>query len=1295
MRIGWLVGLPVLLIAGGAIAWQVRSEEAVFDSVEREAAEAENLIDPPDADYFAHRYSYPTGHFEPRWLVDAGKAERAIDARTPGGMRTAGVPLHSPLALEPNRFLPLGPMPENNTQQSFNHVSGRANVIVVDPTATVDGSTVAFFGSDGGGVWKTTNCCTASTTWRVVTDVPEASSLSISDLTIDPANHNVLYAATGDLNYGSFSFGASGVLKSVDNGETWTLKGADVFAPYYLAAGGGFPQYQAVGKVVVDPNDSSKVIVGTKTGLYFSYDAGENWTGPCFTNGFSGGATPQRQDITGLLAVDQGGGVTRIYAAVGTRGIPTPVQPDLGANGANGVYRTLMPTSGCPAVAAWSLLNDHWPAGTGNGSAGGTNNGRIELAVAPSNHQRLYAEVQNTNDRKILAVYRSDDGGATWVATLASGVNTDGSTPGCEINSANGGAQMWYDAGLTVDPNNPNRVWMSTIDATLSNDAGANFYDVTCGYGNHASTGNTGQALHVDHHARAYVGNDSNRLLLGSDGGVYYTGNATAAVTSSTTKNTMSFIALNDSINSIEFYYGDITANFATASTPAIGAGAQDNGCSRAAFGATPTTAVLWNSNCSGDGTTTRIEPVFGNVWFNSSQSGALGRSTSGGASGFATASANTGGTWGGDNLSFIMSYDIYKWGDLATPNSGCDSTNGCNHMIAGTNRLWETTQATVASSTTLRASWKARTPNLTKNNLIISSDNRSYINYVSYSFKDPTVAIVGTNDGNVQVVFGLGTTVAANCPAAPPLDGNCATAVDVTGGNTTLPNRPVQSVRFDPTSTQIAYASLGGFDQNTPTTPGHLFRLDCTANCASFTWTNKSGNLPNIPVQQVMPNPKLPQQVFAGTDWGLYYTDDITVASPTWYRFEDLPHVMVWELVVDRGFTTLAAFTRSRGAWVWPLPSAAIGSGSDLGIAESGPASTTPGNDVSYTVTVTNSGPQPATGVSVGATIPAGLSFVSNTGTCTTAFPCSYASIPPNATRSFVTTLHVPSGYVGPSPFNQLVTVTSGVADGNSGNNSASVATAVSPTADPAIAISGPANVVRGTPLTYTLTLTNNGAAAAGNVVVDNPTPVGLSLQSLSGDCVTSFPCSFATLAGGATRTITAVFSVPPNYSGPATIVDTATVSSDNSSVDVNSANNSAGASTNVTSSADVAIAMSGPSQVVPGNTVVFTITVTSTGPSSAAGLQVADPTPAGFVFVSTSGDCSTAFPCSLGGLDPGQTRTITATFSVPANYAGPSPISNVATVSSSTADPASANNSRSVDVAIVIDGLFSDGFE
>jgi len=192
---------------------------------------------------------------------------------------------------------------------------------------------------------------------------------------------------------------------------------------------------------------------------------------------------------------------------------------------------------------------------------------------------------------------------------------------------------------------------------------------------------------------------------------------------------------------------------------------------------------------------------------------------------------------------------------------------------------------------------------------------NRSFINQVKYSPKYQTVAMVGTNDANVWIGFNLGTGTQAQ-----------ANWVDVTGNNSVVPLRPVLGIALDPTvsaaNLPVGYAAVGGFDANTPTTPGHVFQVTCAADCGSFTWANKTGNLPDIPVDSIIVNPNNAQQVYAGTDWGVYYTDDITVASPTWQRFENgIPHAMVWDMQIDRGSTTLSVWTRSRGAYVFPLP--------------------------------------------------------------------------------------------------------------------------------------------------------------------------------------------------------------------------------------------------------------------------------------------------------------------------------------------------------------------------------------
>ena len=982
-RIAWLAAASLTVMSAAVGYWQYReASKPLFLRAENE--EQEQGRPPVDGDYWAIRVGYGGDphnlRFEPRWLLASAEQDRHIASGVPAGQKSYRKAAGSTLGLDPNAFTLLGPNPLAGEGFGNGNNAGRTNVVVSDP----DDPTIAYLGSDGGGVWKTTNCCTASTSWTIKTDFPEIASMAIGDITIDPSNHQVMYAGTGDLRYGSFSFGAAGVLKSTDKGETWTLLGEDVFNPFYGPSGGGFPQYQAIGKVVVDPHNSSNVIVGTKTGVYFSYDAGTNWTGPCYTNTFSSGAGAQRQDMTGLLAVDQAGS-TVLYAAVGTRGLPTPVQPDLVNNGANGVYRTAMPASGCPAVANWTLLSNGFPAGTGNGTPN-TTRGRLEIAVAPSDSLTLYAMFANVSTRGVLGVWKTTNGGDTW---------TQVGTP------SGAGTQMWYDAGVTVSPTDPNVLFISTVDLFRSLDGGATYLNLTQAY--------NGGPVHPDNHARTIVGGDANHVINGNDGGVYYVSNALTA----TSAFNADWVAMNDTLPTIEIYHGDVTADFATSASPGATAGFQDNGSATVVYAGPPAPAE-WNATYGGDGIVSRIEPVLQQRWYYSSQNGDVVVSTNGPNSPESSAS----GGWSSDVLSFVFPFEIYRYGVLDAPGSGCTAAQGCTHLIAGSNRVWETTSGGVNG-----AGWAAKTPNLTKNNLILGSDNRSFINNVHYSISDPSVAIVGTNDGNVQYVFGLGAA-------------GVATPVDVTGSNSVLPNRPILDVATDPFNPLVGYAAVGGFDANSPATPGHVMQVTCTAQCASFTWVDKSGNLPDIPANAVIVNPNIPNQVFAGMDWGLYYTDNINANPPVWQRFEGLPHVMVWSFSIDRGFTTLAAFTRSRGAWAWPLPQPSGGT-ADVGVTIATDADARAGTQFDYTMTVTNNGPDVAANVQLTSPIPAGFTFKGNSGDCTTAFPCVFPSLAPGQSVDVTTSLCVPHDFAGNTVF-VAASVTSTTSDSNPANNDA-----------------------------------------------------------------------------------------------------------------------------------------------------------------------------------------------------------------------------------------------------------------
>jgi hypothetical protein len=449
--------------------------------------------------------------------------------------------------------------------------------------------------------------------------------------------------------------------------------------------------------------------------------------------------------------------------------------------------------------------------------------------------------------------------------------------------------QMWYDMGLAVDPNNPDALFLDAIDIWKSTDGGHTLTDVTCGY--YAGLNPISAPVHVDNHVLAYQPGSSSNLLAGNDGGVYVSNDAINAPQGTPVGivNPPTFRDINATMNTIEFYGGDISQNFATAAAPFIVGGAQDNGSSFYQFAggsSCPPAGCQWSQRIGGDGFFARIEPKQGQRVFMESQNGALQRSTTGPAGPYQSAA----GGWAADRRSFIFPYEIDKF---ACPTPTCD------HMIAGSYRVWESIDGA--------SSWYSNSPDLTKGTL----GDRSFINQLSYAPTTNGNAIVGTNDGNVQYGFGLGTGTA-----------DTANWVNVTGGNKVLPNRPIQDVAISPQDPLVGYAAVGGFDQNTSKTKGHVFQLTCSTFCSSYTWVNKTANLPNIPANTVMANPNLPKQVFVGTDWGLYYTDDITAKTPVWNRFQNgLPNVMVWDLSIDRGATTLALFTRSRGAWAIPLP--------------------------------------------------------------------------------------------------------------------------------------------------------------------------------------------------------------------------------------------------------------------------------------------------------------------------------------------------------------------------------------
>jgi uncharacterized repeat protein (TIGR01451 family) len=340
-----------------------------------------------------------------------------------------------------------------------------------------------------------------------------------------------------------------------------------------------------------------------------------------------------------------------------------------------------------------------------------------------------------------------------------------------------------------------------------------------------------------------------------------------------------------------------------------------------------------------------------------------------------------------------------------------------------------------------------------------------------------------------------------------------------------------------------------------------------------------------------------------------------------------------------------------------------------DLSVTMLGPATAVPGGSVAYTVTVTNAGPVDAASVLLDVPTPTGLTFTGATGDCAAPLPCALGTIATGASRTTVVTFAVPAGYVAPDPIAGGASVSSATFDPDAADNTAAASTALT-RANLSISKTGPQTL--SAVVDYTIVVNNAGPMAAVDVIVADPTPAGLtfvSATSTSGGCVT-FPCTLGSIASGSSVTITASYSVMPTAAGP--IVNTATVSA--ASLDVDPTNNTATATTAPT--ADISIVKTAPAVATPGESTAYTIVVRNEGVSAAADVVVSDPTPGGLTFVSNDGACTTPFPCALGLVAAGETRTITATYAVPAVFTAGASITNTASVTTSTPDAQSANN-------------------
>ena len=291
---------------------------------------------------------------------------------------------------------------------------GRVNAV----SGVVGQPDTFYFGSVGGGVWKTLN---SGRTWTPIFDATNVAS--IGAIGIAPSDGNVIYVGTGEPDMrDSIAFG-NGVYKSTDAGKTWKHLGLE--------------NTKQIGRIIVDPKNPSTVFVAAlgnvyapnpDRGVYRSRDGGVTWQKVLFKN----------DDVGAIdLAFDPVDSKT-VYATLwNVRRPPWFIYAPANGPGA-GIFKSV------DGGTTWKEISEGIPL---------EGRGHIGIAVAPTNRNRLYAVV----DAKEGGVFTSNDGGATWTRLSSDKRLWD---------------RGWYFEKVTVDPKNADVVYVMNTSMYRSTDAG-------------------------------------------------------------------------------------------------------------------------------------------------------------------------------------------------------------------------------------------------------------------------------------------------------------------------------------------------------------------------------------------------------------------------------------------------------------------------------------------------------------------------------------------------------------------------------------------------------------------------------------------------------------------------------------------------------------------------------------------------------------------------------------------------------------------------------------------------------
>jgi photosystem II stability/assembly factor-like uncharacterized protein len=662
------------------------------------------------------------------------------------------------------------------------NIGGRVTALAVAP-----GGVTVYLGAANGGVFKSTN---SGVNWTPIFD--DYGVYSIGALALDPADPGVLYVGTGEANASVDSYDGAGLFRTRDGGQGWELL--------------GLAETARIGRVAVDPGNPDRIFVaamgtqfstGPDRGLYRSEDGGASWTKVLFLN-----------DSTGVcdVAINPAHPET-VFCASWERVRHNTYRRAYGPG--CGIWRSV------DHGATWVRLQTGLPVPSDNV-------GRIGLAIAASRPSTIYAQIitGTSGGYQGLGLYRSTDGGATWLRRDTAGF------------TGIFGGFGWYFGDMAVDPTDPNRVFAMGVELTRSTDGGVNNVTIT-------------GLAHVDQHAMWIDPGNPSRVYLGNDGGFFWSLNGGSSWDKSW------------DLPITQFYAGAIDPSNALR----LLGGTQDN----FTLITTPPdyTPYGWDDILGGDGFQCLVDPTNPQVLFAEYQNCCSGTGL--------WRSVDGGSHW--TQPSGFSAGDRYNWN---TP-IAMDPTNH-NVLLVGSQRVYKSTNNGVNYSTV--------SADLTTNP--VSSLVFGTITTLAISPVNPAVYYAGTDDGRVW----RSTNTGANW-------------TNISAG---LPVRWVTRVTPDPSDAQTVYVTLSGFSRDEHA--AHVYRSGNQGN----TWNSISGNLPNVPANDILVDPADPLALYLATDVGVYATLN---QGAGWFPLgKGMPVQTVFDLTFHAPTRTLVAATHGRSQW-------------------------------------------------------------------------------------------------------------------------------------------------------------------------------------------------------------------------------------------------------------------------------------------------------------------------------------------------------------------------------------------